>query len=1854
MPIAIGISIFKKRLWLLILCGAVGCPGLAQAFTADLTSPAADPGQTIAVVIVFSNNIDDVVGVDSTLIYDPAVLRLDSIDNGAEFGDFAHVTNFTLAGEARITQFTFGAPMNAADGTVLTFHFTVLANAPAGPTQLQLTRLDFGSDTTGSTPAIGLPITNTVTVNVGNADPILNTIGNQSIQVGNNLSLPVSATDTDGDTLTYGATPLPTGATLNPSTGDFSWTPQSGDEGTYDVTFTVDDDNGGSDSELVTITVTGVGSAHDAVVASASVNQGDTFSIRITYSNNSADVVGVDATLTWDPAILTANSVTNGTTFAGFQLVDNLTTPGKALIAQFSAGPSITAPGGEVLVVSFTAIASGSAVLNLSQLSFGTDTMTFPVSNVTNGFVTVQAPPNSHPILNSIGELSVQAGTNLNFTVSATDADSDPLTYEATPLPSGAIFSPTTGAFSWAPTSPQVGTYQVTFSVDDGNGGMDSETVDITVFDDMSNTPPVLDPIGNKMTMEGATLTFMVSGLDADGDSLTFGASPLAGFMSLVGNTFTANPDFNAAGIYNVTFSVFDGTDTTTEDVQITVADVNRDPVLTMIGSKTVAELDTLSFAVLTNDPDGDTVTVTTSTLQPWMNFDGTTFTGTPGNSDAGTYQVIFTANDGNTGTDQETVTITVSEANQAPDLKPVSNQIVQEGATLNLGFTATDPDGDSLTLLFGGTEPWMSFDGTTLTLTPQTGDAGAYPVSMTADDGQLTDTENFTITVTPLSSNQPPTLDPIGDQSIDEGDNIVETIDASDPDGDALTFSLTGAPAWISLAGDTVTLTPGFEDAGGYVITVTVSDGQLTDEETITLTVNDINRPPELTPTGNQFVNEGQSLGVSVSATDPDGDAVTYSLMNGQPWMTLNGALITLNPGFSDAGTYAVTVIASDGDVQDSDTFSVTVFEVNQPPVLTAIGNQGVQEGDTINVAVTASDPDGDTVTIADGGLESWMSFDGSTFTANPQTGDAGNYQVTFTASDGELTDEETITVSVGDVNQAPELDPVGAQIVDEGDTFDVTLSASDPDGDAVTIGLTDPQPWMSLNGNVLSMAPGYDDAGVYQLTITANDGELEDSKTITVTVIDVNRPPALNPVGDHMVEEGGVLDITLSATDPDEDTLTFGVSPLPGWVSVNGNILTLAPQAGDAGTYPLTVSVDDGELTDSEEIAVTVTSLRANLPPELDPVGDQEVTEGEVLSFMVSGDDPDEDSLTYTATGLQSWMSFTDMTFTAEPDKGDAGDYQVTFSISDGELEDTETITVTVLPTPMNQPPVLDPIGDQTVKEGEVVMFEVSGTDPDQQPLTFNVEPLPEGAMFDSENLKFSWPTQKGDAGEYVVTVTASNGYLTGTETLTIYVVAEGFTLNAEHFPYHPALDNGADPVEKFSGAAVLKMLLQYIWWNRFDNPEGPPELEDPQLSLQQLLYEFGQPMNYPINQDLMRLDGWAMWQTIQDLDPPYKPFHYNFGLKARMSLEEALRDIAKWLAYPAGGGSDNPGGHGVDGYPVYIPGAVPLFGTYDHWVVVKGIQATKDPWNNSDFGVCGFWINDPHPQGLGENTFVTAEQFAMMYYRPMTEVDPDDPLYNKYVALLEPPQSDEGRVTIIRSEPRLTRRVQNYFQLQNVEMDDGSLKNVYVRDHLDEDAFALIEAAVAGIQEQLVPFDEEFAALFVQTIPRKPIFVDGLKGDYYLIPFELPVEAGKVAEFRRGFRKGRMLDEEGGELFLDRQNGRIRSGRRQGRRKMRHRTVIVALIDAESGAFKEVTWGREPMRYLPVGQRRALRVLANHLNPTVERRERRGLVRQMLEGAELELIHTEGSFYYPVWRVYFEGLYYLVTQQGEIVSE
>jgi hypothetical protein len=171
-------------------------------------------------------------------------------------------------------------------------------------------------------------------------------------------------------------------------------------------------------------------------------------------------------------------------------------------------------------------------------------------------------PSTNHPpIVDSIGNKSVNEGQTLSFTISANDPDGDALTYSASNLPSGATFDPNTQTFSWTPSYSQAGNYtNVEFTVTDNGSPMQLALEDITITVGNVNRPPVIAPVGPQTVLEHDPLTFTVSATDPDGDAVTLSATDLpsgATFNSSTG-VFSWTAGTSTAGVYTPTFIATD------------------------------------------------------------------------------------------------------------------------------------------------------------------------------------------------------------------------------------------------------------------------------------------------------------------------------------------------------------------------------------------------------------------------------------------------------------------------------------------------------------------------------------------------------------------------------------------------------------------------------------------------------------------------------------------------------------------------------------------------------------------------------------------------------------------------------------------------------------------------------------------------------------------------------------------------------------------------------------------------------------------------------------------------------------------------------------------------------------------------------------------------------------------------------------------------------------------------------------------------------------------------------------------------------------------------------------------------
>ena len=528
---------------------------------------------------------------------------------------------------------------------------------------------------------------------------------------------------------------------------------------------------------------------------------------------------------------------------------------------------------------------------------------------------------------------------------------------------------------------------------------------------------------------------------------------------------------------------------------------------------------------------------------------------------------ITITATDDGPLSATETFTLTVTNTNRPPAINPIADQTVAEADPFTLTVAGSDPDLTTPSLNVAGLPAWAAFtdngDGTAIiTGTPGYTDTGAHLITITAtDDGPLSATETFTLTVT--NTNRAPLMNPIADQTVAEADPFTLTVTGSDPDLTTPALTAAGLPAWATLTDNgngTATLsgTPGYNDAATTTITITATDGALTDDANFDITITNTNRPPHVDPIDNQVVAEAAPLTpLTITASDPDLTTPALSASGLPAWATLTDnadgtATVTGTPGYANAATTTVTITATDGTLTHTTAFTLTVTNTNRAPeaandalvipsnalftVFAVLGNDSDPDGDPISVI--AFDP----ATI--GAL---TDTGGGTFRYVPGTGAPYAETFSYTITDpGGATATAIVFVSVSAPAALPPAPTVelpaliGLAPVLGTELEPITFTAGITSPIDVRFRLVDGPAGSRIDPitGVFSWTPTEAQGpGTYPLLIRITDpaGSLLDEASASVSVDERETAPTFRPSELLLTEPGTVLTATFEADDPD-----------------------------------------------------------------------------------------------------------------------------------------------------------------------------------------------------------------------------------------------------------------------------------------------------------------------------------------------------------------------------------------------------------------------------------------------------------------------------------------------------------------------------------------------------------------------------------------------------------------------------------------------------------------------------------------------------------------------------------------------
>jgi hypothetical protein len=741
--------------------------------------------------------------------------------------------------------------------------------------------------------------------------------------------------------------------------------------------------------------------------------------------------------------------------------------------------------------------------------------------------LTLPTTINTAPQISGAPAVIAQVDQLYQFTPAAADADGDTLTFRIENRPEWATFSPSTGRLEGTPTNTSQASYsRILISVTDGSAISELPPFDLSVQGlPVANTAPAISGTPATSIVAGNTYEFIPQVVDPDGQTLQFaiiGKPSWAAFDPVTGG-LSGTPAASDVGSFGgIEISVSDGiASASLPAFSIAVTGgtapgpTNRAPTISGTPAGSVAAGQAYSFTPTASDPDGQALTFSIANRPSWATFNTATgrLNGTPAAGNVGSFaDIVISVSDGAETTSLPAFTISVVAANVAPTIGGTPSTTVTAGQAYSFTPTAADPDGQALTFSIANKPSWATFNTSTgrLNGTPTAAQVGSYSnVSITVSDGAAQATlAPFTIRV--VAANGAPTIGGTPATSVTAGQAYSFTPTAADPDGQALTFSITNRPSWATFSTSTGRLngTPTSAQVGSYSnVTISVSDGAAqTSLAPFTMGVSAApNQPPTISGTPPTTVTAGQAYSFTPSASDPDGQALTFSIANRPSWATFSTSTGRLNgtPTAAQVGSYSnVTISVSDGAAQTSlAPFTIVVSAApNQPPTISGTPPTTVTAGQAYSFTPTASDPDGQTLTFSIANRPSWATFNTSTGRLNgtPTTAQAGSYaNVTISVSDGtaqaSLAPFTIVVGTAAPANQPPTISGSPSTSVTVGQAYSFTPTASDPDGQALTFSIANKPSWASFNTSTgrLNGTPTAANAGTYSgIAISVSDG--------------------------------------------------------------------------------------------------------------------------------------------------------------------------------------------------------------------------------------------------------------------------------------------------------------------------------------------------------------------------------------------------------------------------------------------------------------------------------------------------------------------------------------------------------------------------------------------------------------------------------------------------------------------------------------------------------------------------------------------------------------------------------------------
>lgn len=761
----------------------------------------------------------------------------------------------------------------------------------------------------------------------------------------------------------------------------------------------------------------------------------------------------------------------------------------------------------------------------------------------------------------------------------------------------------------------------------------------------------------------------------------------------------------------------------------------------------------------------------------------------------------------------------TTSDCNNGPTITTTALNSATEQTAFLQSITVSDPEGDDITFGLTAFPDGMAIDANTgvISWTPTAAQSGlTHNVTITATDNNADNnpTASLALTIDVTAVNDTPIISSTPDTEATEDETYTYNVLVSDEDDTSFSFSLLSKPDGMVIDANSGVLTwlpVNGQTTSGTVI-VQVSDNDPVDEQTatqnFTINVTAVNDAPVFTSTAVSSVAEDDAYVYNVVAVDEENDDLNFAMVNGPGFLVMDPetGVLSGTPVVGDVGVHSIEISVSDGSLSQSQSFDLTVTNVNDAPVITSSQNTTAQENVDYQYTLVATDEELETLTYSLVNGPEGMVINSESGEVNwlpPAASENYMVNVEFSVSDGTSFTAQSFDISVSVLNDAPEILSEAIVSATENQDYLYQLTIIDPDDDIgeLTVSLTQAPEGMTVTASgLIEWQPSDEQNGDFDVTVSVadggEDGTVAATQNFTITVTAVNDGPVITSLPSTSTARFVEYQYQVEAQDIDTDSadLTFQLTADDPTVDMSTSGLirwTPGANATTSGTISIAVSDDgsDGAVPAVQEFEITVFDF--NVSPEIVSAAITTATEDVLYQYQVEVEDLNDQNngidlsfsltnapttMTISATGLIEWT----------PQEGDEQALAVSVSVADGGEDDSQVAVQTfdILVTAVNDAPTITSTPATTAVEGTTWQYQLTYSDPDDESLDVTITSLLGDALIFDNNV-LSWTPTEGGVNTAEITISVADGGEDGAQ-----IATQQFTVTVSNINQGPSV--------------------------------------------------------------------------------------------------------------------------------------------------------------------------------------------------------------------------------------------------------------------------------------------------------------------------------------------------------------------------------------------------------------------------------------------------------------------------------